>query len=313
MIHFFSIILPTYNRAHRIKLAIQSIIDQQFVNWELIIVDDASIDNTEELIQPYLSDSRIRYIKNERNQERCVSRNIGVNAAKGDYICFLDSDDYHLPHHLESFYNFLKTNNFPKTFLFSNSFNETENGERSDRVCPRFNSVDQFTYFLRYTVNPQRWCVHRELLLEQPFDPNVTICEDMDTSLRIAAAGFPIHQIDDRTTVYVAASDSFTHGDHKKWEKELFYLKRIFAKLILKTHLPGKEKRRLLSMCYFHLANQMTSTKSQRIRFVLKSFLLFPAGYNGRTNKILFVIFLYNLPILGAMVQKSSSFVKRRI
>jgi hypothetical protein len=162
-------------------------------------------------------------------------------------------------------------------------------------------------------VNPQRWCVHRDILLEQPFDPNVTICEDMDTSLRIAAAGIPIHQIDQRTTVYVAASDSFTHGDNKKWEKELFYLKRIFGKPILKKHLPVNEKRRLLSMCYFHLANQMTSSKSQRIMFVFKSFLLFPAGYNGRTNKILCVILLYNLPILGALFQKSSSFVKGRI
>ena len=309
----FSIILPTFNRANRLRKTIESILQQTYPKWELIIIDDASTDKTSQVVQPYLSDNRIRYYRNESNQERCISRNRGIREAKGEYICFLDSDDYHLPHHLESFYNFLKTNNFPKAFLFSNSFNETENGERSDRVCPRFNLVDRFTYFLRYTVNPQRWCVHRELLLEQPFDPNVTICEDMDTSLRIAAAGFPIHQIDDRTTVYVAASDSFTHGDSKKWEKELFYLKRIFAKPILKKYLPGKEKRRLLSMCYFHLANQMTSTKSQRIKFVLKSFLLFPAGYNGRTNKILCVIFLYNLPILGAMVQKSSSFVKRRI
>ena len=287
--------------------------EQRYSAWELIIVDDASTDNTEEVIQTYLSDSRIRYIKNESNQERCVSRNTGIQAAKADYICFLDSDDYHLPHHLESFYNFLKANNFPKAFLFSISYNETETGERSDRVCPTFESVDKFTYFLRYTVNPQRWCVHRDILLQESFDPEVTICEDMDTSLRIAAAGFPIHQINERTTVYVAASDSFTHGDSKKWEKELYYLKRIFGKPILKKHLPLNEKRRLLSMCYFHLANQMTSSKSQRIMFVFKSFLLFPAGYNGRTNKILCVILLYNLPILGALFQKSSSFVKRRI
>jgi glycosyltransferase involved in cell wall biosynthesis len=309
----FSIVLPTYNRAHRINRAIESILEQRYSDWELIIVDDASTDNTEEIIQPYLSDSRICYIKNERNQERCISRNIAVDAAKGDYICFLDSDDYHLPYHLESFYNFLKANNFPKAFLFSNSYNETETGERSDRVCPTFESVDKFTYFLRYTVNPQRWCVHRDILLQESFDPEVTICEDMDTSLRIAAAGFPIHQINERTTVYVAASDSFTHGDTKKWEKELYYLKRIFAKAIFRKYLPGKEKRRLLSMCYFHLAQQTTYTKTKRIKFVSKSFFLFPAGYNGRTNKILLVTLLYNLPFFGGLLQKNSSFVKRRI
>lgn len=301
----FSIIIPTYNRAHRIERAIQSVLDQQFTRWELIIIDDASTDNTEELIQPYLSDSRIRCIKNERNQERCVSRNIGVEAAKGDYICFLDSDDYHLPHHLESFYNFLKTNNFPKAFLFSNSYNETENGERSDRVCPPFDSVDRFTYFLRYTVNPQRWCVHRELLLEQHFDPNIVICEDMDTSLRIAAAGFPIHQIEYRTTVYVAASDSFTHGDPKKWEKELLYLKRIFAKRILKKHLTGKEKRRLLSMCYFHLG-QVASFRGEKLNACTNTFLSIffcPKGYKSGLAKMNIVALAYNLPLIDKCIR----------
>jgi glycosyltransferase involved in cell wall biosynthesis len=300
-----SVILPTFNRAHRISNAIESILHQTFTNWELIIIDDASTDNTEEVIQPFLSDSRIRYIKNKSNQERCFSRNIGIQAATGEYICFLDSDDYHLPHHLESLNNYLTTNNFPKAFLFSNSYNETENGERSDRVCPPFDSVDRYTYFLRYTANPQRWCVHRDILLEQPFDPNVIICEDMDTSLRIAAAGFPIHQIDERTTVYVAASDSFTHGDSKKWEKELFYLQRIFAKPILKKHLPGKEKRRLLSMCYFHLGQQafLQSNRKQTWNYLLRSFLFFPKGYNGQTNKIMFVSLLYSVPLIGKSIK----------
>jgi len=299
--NLFSIIIPTYNRAHRIRRAIQSVLDQQYISWELIIIDDASTDNTEDVIQPFLSDSRIRYIKNESNQERCVSRNTGIQAANGEYICFLDSDDYHLPHHLESFYNFLKKNDFPKAFLFSNSFNETETGERSDRVCPTFESIDCFTYFLHYTVNPQRWCVHRDILAQESFDPEVTICEDMDTSLRIAAAGFPIHQINERTTVYVAASDSFTHGDTKKWEKELFYLKRIFAKPILKKHLHGKEKRRLLSMCFFQLG-QVASIRGEKLNAFTNTFLsilYYPKGYKSGLFKMNMVSLIYNLPFIG--------------
>jgi glycosyltransferase involved in cell wall biosynthesis len=304
--NLFSIIIPTYNRAHRIRRAIQSVLDQQYISWELIIIDDASTDNTEDVIQPYLSDSRIRYIKNESNQERCVSRNTGIQAANGEYICFLDSDDYHLPHHLESFYNFLKKNDFPKAFLFSNSFNETETGERSDRVCPTFESIDCFTYFLRYTVNPQRWCVHRDILAQESFDPEVTICEDMDTSLRIAAAGFPIHQINERTTVYVAASDSFTHGDTKKWEKELFYLKRIFAKPILKKHLHGKEKRRLLSMCFFHLAQDFFKQGRQykSLSNNLISVYLYTRGYKSGIWKERLVLIVYNLPLIGGFLRK---------
>jgi len=139
--------------------------------------------------------------------------------------------------------------------------------------------------------------VHRSIFEKVQFDPEVTICEDMDTSLRIVNAGFPVFQLNDRTTVYVAAADSFTHGDTQKWEKELFYLKRIFAKKELKGKLPFFERNRLLSMCYFHLSNKHFThhNRFQSIVCAVKSFLLYPKGYNGKTNKILAVNFLYSL------------------
>ena len=148
-----------------------------------------------------------------------------------------------------------------------------------------------YTYFLRYTVNPQRWCVHRTIFEKVKFDPEVVICEDMDTSLRIVSTGFPVYQLNERTTVYVAAADSFTHGDSEKWQKELFYLKRIFAKKELKGKLSSIEKRRLLSMCYFHLSckNFALKQRLKTIRCSIRSFFLYPKGYNGKTNKILAV------------------------
>ena len=75
---FFSIIIPTYNRAHLISMAIDSVIAQTFENWELIIVDDGSTDNTKELVDNYCSiDKRIRYIYQE-NAERSAARNNGI-------------------------------------------------------------------------------------------------------------------------------------------------------------------------------------------------------------------------------------------
>lgn len=87
-----SIIIPTHNRAHLISRAIQSVIDQSYTDWELIIVDDGSTDNTEEVLQPFLKDERIRYIIKE-NSGAAHSRNVGVDLSTGDYITFLDSDD----------------------------------------------------------------------------------------------------------------------------------------------------------------------------------------------------------------------------
>jgi hypothetical protein len=128
----------------------------------------------------------------------------------------------------------------------------------------------------------------------------------MDTSLRMVAAGIPVFQIKERTTVYVAASDSFTHGDPKKWEKELFYLKRIFSKPVLSKHLPNKEKRRLLSMCYFHLSKSAFYSKNYRIQLLysMKSYFLYPKGYNEKTNKIMFVSLVYGFPLFGTVIRR---------
>lgn len=308
---YFSIVIPTYNRAHSILKGIKSILSQSFQDFEIIIIDDASKDNTEEVVQE-IKDKRVRYFRNEDNLERCHSRNKGIELATGKYICFLDSDDYHLPNHLEILYTSIQAKNEPEAFFFVNAWDETEDGERSERLCPLVEALETnlYTYFLRYTVNPQRWCVHREIFEKVKFDPEVIICEDMDTSLRIAAKDFPIYQIAERSTVYVATSDSFTHGDARKWEKELFYLKRIFAKKELKGKLPVKDQHRLLSMCYFHLSRK-TFEKKQRLKTIIysfKSFFLCYNGYNGKTNKILINNFIKSFyPFLNSHDKKTSA------
>jgi len=105
---FFSIIIPTYNRAHTIRRPIDSILAQTFTDWELIIVDDGSTDNTKEIIDGY-NDQRIRYVWQE-NQERSEARNHGISLAKGEWICFQDSDDEYFPDHLQILYDFINGN-----------------------------------------------------------------------------------------------------------------------------------------------------------------------------------------------------------
>lgn len=305
---FFSVVIPVYNRKHRIGKAIQSMLDQSFQDWELLLIDDASSDGSFEYMKSF-KDSRVNVFQNQTNQERCRTRNRGIELASGQYIAFLDSDDYHLPQHYQELYEAIEAAGFPKAFFFTNAWNETEEGERSERLCPPLESMPVPNYFLRHTVNPQRWAVHADLMREHPFDPNIQIAEDMETSLRICFSGAQVHQIPKRTTVYVAASDSFTHGASNKWERELDALKKIFKKPAFKGKLPKKETRRLISMCYFHLAikafQNQESTKV--LSFGLRSFFLCPAGYNRKTNKPLFVALVYNIPLIGPALQKIKS------
>lgn len=297
---FFSVIIPVYNRAHRLPYVLDSLKKQTFQDFEAIIVDDASIDNSYKVALDYDMPNKI-VLRNENNCERCVTRNRGIDVANGQYICFLDSDDYHLPEHFQKLHDFIISKGNPVAFFFTNAWNETEDGKRTERCCPDFENYNPYTYFLRYTVNPQRWAVHRDILKTVQFDPNVTIAEDMDTSLRIVANGYPVYQLKERTTVYVAASDSFTHGASDKAEKELHYYNLIFSKSELRPHLPKSETRRLRSQCYFHLMEKSFADNQRwnTIKYGMTSFWLCPRGYNGKTNRIVLVSCLYSMPLIG--------------
>ena len=102
-----SVIMPSYNTAKYIGETIKSVQAQTYENWELIIVDDCSTDNTDTAVDPFLSDERIRYLKNSRNSGAAVSRNYALREAKGKWIAFLDSDDLWFPDKLEKQINFM--------------------------------------------------------------------------------------------------------------------------------------------------------------------------------------------------------------
>jgi glycosyltransferase involved in cell wall biosynthesis len=103
-----SVIIPTYNRVERLPAAIDSLIQQSYSNWECIIIDDGSTDETEERIREILDrDSRVQYYYQE-NQERSIARNNGIEHSTGEYICFLDSDDRYDTHYLENIVDVIK-------------------------------------------------------------------------------------------------------------------------------------------------------------------------------------------------------------
>ena len=107
-----SIIMPSYNTAKYIEESIKSVLAQTYTNWELLIVDDCSTDNTDEIVQPFLSDERVKYLKNEKNSGAAISRNRALREAKGKWIAFLDSDDLWMPEKLEKQIAFMKEHDY---------------------------------------------------------------------------------------------------------------------------------------------------------------------------------------------------------
>jgi glycosyltransferase involved in cell wall biosynthesis len=121
----FSIIIPTYNRAHLIENTIRSVLNQNYPFFELIIVDDGSSDNTEIVVKS-IEDERIKYYKKE-NAERGAARNYGVNKSKGNYITFLDSDDLLYPHYFSRALEVLKNNKYPNFFHLAYEMRDENN------------------------------------------------------------------------------------------------------------------------------------------------------------------------------------------
>ena len=130
-----SIVIPTYNRAHLVPRALSSVLAQSFVDWELILVDDGSEDNTEEVVQEFLGDSRIKYLRKE-NSGSADSRNVGVNHSTGEFLAFLDSDDVWEPNKLEVNVRYINSN--PEGICFYSGFRtiDSKSGKQIRKSVP---------------------------------------------------------------------------------------------------------------------------------------------------------------------------------
>ena len=126
-----SIIMPSYNTAQYIVDSINSVLAQTYTNWELIIVDDCSTDQTEEIIKA-VGEERIRFFKNEKNSGAAVSRNYALRQAQGKWIAFLDSDDLWHPEKLEKQIGFMKEHGYH--FSYTNYEEIDEASQPNGRV-----------------------------------------------------------------------------------------------------------------------------------------------------------------------------------
>lgn len=143
-----SIIMPTYNCGPFIKESIESIINQTYSNWELIIVDDCSKDNTEEVVKS-INDSRIKYNKLTENSGAAKARTIAMKKASGNYIAFLDSDDLWYKDKLEKQIKFMEQNNYCFT-------------------CTQYEQIDEKSNLLNKTIKTVKKANYNRILLDCP-------------------------------------------------------------------------------------------------------------------------------------------------
>jgi glycosyltransferase involved in cell wall biosynthesis len=148
-----SIIIPTYNTEKFIGDTLQSVQNQTYQNWEMILVDDASTDRTVSVIEEFAKkDSRIKLFKLEKNSGNGFARNIAVEKAVGKYIAYLDADDLWFSNKLEKQIGFLKANNLHFTFSFYDCIDE-EGNSLNRRVEAPINLTYDELFFCNYVGN----------------------------------------------------------------------------------------------------------------------------------------------------------------
>jgi glycosyltransferase involved in cell wall biosynthesis len=208
----FSIVIPTYNRAHLIEKSLLSAFNQTYLNYEVIVVDDGSTDNTLDILKN-IKHPKFRFIHTP-NSERSAARNRGIELAKGDYVCFLDSDDLLLPNHLQIGYDEIKKRGLPSAIHLN--FEVRDIDGHLIRQGRSFGS----TYISKKKLvagNPfscNGMFLKRSVALNNKFneDRNLTNAEDYLLWLEIASR-YPIYTVDKVTSVLVSHSGRSVKGN----------------------------------------------------------------------------------------------------
>ncbi len=147
-----SVIIPTFNSEKYISDTIISVQNQTYQNWEMLLVDDGSTDETQTIITSFLTDKRIQFYPLEKNSGTGVARNLGVSKAAGKYISFLDADDLWKSDKLEKQINFMQKQNLPFTFSFYDCIDEQGNSLNKRIEAPLNLSYCQL-FFCNYVGN----------------------------------------------------------------------------------------------------------------------------------------------------------------
>ncbi len=239
----FSIILPTYNRANLLSYAIESVIEQSYNNWELIIIDDGSTDNTRELAKKYIEkEKRIKYIYQD-NSERSAARNNGILRANGDWVCFLDSDDKYLSNHLLMLKNLIYSQNFKEGLYFCGIKNSFKNS-----LTYNLNNVE---FVLYNSISTPQACVNKEVLLKYLFNKNLKIGEDRDLWGRILT-NYDLYYHDTQTIIQTEHKNRSVNmgSEYENLKSLLLTLKYV------NNHVRKKVKLNILSKAYFNITKR---------------------------------------------------------
>lgn len=237
-----SVIIPTYNRYSLLRRSIESVLAQTDRDFELIIVDDGSTDETASVAETYKNS--IRYLHQEQNGVS-AARNRGIRHARGEWICFLDSDDLWHPRKLE-----IQRSIMEKDPAIQMSYTEEIWYRRGVRVNPGKRHAKHSGWIFEYClplciISPSSVMIRKSLFREiPPFDETYPVCEDYDLWLRISRR-YPVHLI--REPLITKRNGHPGQLSASGWGFDRYRVKSI-ARLLQSGELTGPQRAAALSV-----------------------------------------------------------------
>jgi len=253
-----TVIIPTYNRAYIISKSIESVLNQTYDNIELIIVDDGSSDNTEEVVNSF-NDDRIKYYKLKKNGGTAVARNYGIDKATGEYIAFQDSDDIFRPNKIELQMDNLIKNKSVMDFC-KICIHEGENiyyvpTKEEDKQLKKISLVDKLCQ--NNVVSTQSILIKTSIVKNYGFDPDIPNTDDYDLALRVAIDNKVSYTQEALVDLY-RQTDSITYSKEKSQKSAISMLRKNYK-------LSDEQIKILYDYLIFLLTNPSIMTYQKRV------------------------------------------------
>ena len=281
----FSIILPTFNRAHTLGRAMESVIKQSYTDWELWVIDDGSTDKTKELVLSFNS-PRVHYVYQE-NMGRSTARNNGISLANGKYIAFLDSDDCYDINFLESVYRRCY-DDYVGMVVCSVRFGL--NSEAKTLVPPIIKENESAQeYVFKQPIGTPRMVVHKELFKKYRFDQSLHFGEDRDLWVRMATE-FPLRLARQAIFIEIEHAHRSINLDVNPWRTtktlESLKIRGVISKVSSHVYNSTLAKE-YLSACRISLKS---GSRKNAIRAILASLYHYPYSWKFKVIILVYIV-----------------------
>lgn len=297
---FFSIIMPVFNTPYDLlSRSIKCVIAQQFISWELIIIEDGPCESISKAKKDFVNE-KIRYFSIAHSGVS-HARNFGISKARGDFICFLDSDDAYEPNHLSALYDCIMEHGSPKALFRTGMIHHLKNQSIKSELYNQSKHRNPVLFILSYHYGPSSCCVTKSILSKYLFDESSKYFEDTHLFTRILLK-FPLYQIPKYTChIYAHSLQTsqvmFLQDDAlSQIKNNIKTIKALFSNFRedLADYIPRNFEKQLLSDKYLQHANGLLLANKRR----LSAYCIGRSIYLNRKVNNLLYYFKYFLKLL---------------